>query len=70
MFKCFWLVEGIVHDKVGRGFFLAIYISSGMFGSMLSLSGHVLRSDLITASLGASGAVSGILAASCIIHAQ
>jgi len=52
-----------LHDEVGRANFLAIYLSSGMLGSFLSLTSFVVRSSFISSALGASGALSGVIAA-------
>ena len=68
---CFGLAKvDIVHDDVGRGTFLAIFVSSGVVASYASLSGYVLRNILYTSSLGASGAASGLLGAWCWLHAS
>ena len=58
----------LVHQDIGRGDFLAIYVSSGVFGAFSSLTYTALRNNLVHSSLGASGAVAGILAAWCIVH--
>jgi rhomboid-like protein len=50
-----------LHDEVGRANFLAIYFATGIFGSFTSLTYHVLRSNFATSSLGASGAISGMI---------
>ncbi|KAJ5718770.1 hypothetical protein N7488_004416 [Penicillium malachiteum] len=57
-----------VHDELGRGNFLAIYLASGALGSLVSLSRSVLLGALGTTSLGASAATSGIVAAWCMSH--
>ncbi|OQE26735.1 hypothetical protein PENSTE_c005G04476 [Penicillium steckii] len=57
-----------VHDELGRGNFLAIYIGSGVVGSLVSLSRNVLLGTLGLTSLGASAATSGIVAAWCLYH--
>jgi rhomboid-like protein len=57
-----------VHDELGRGNFLAIYLASGAVGSMVSLSRSVLLGYLGMTSLGASAATSGIVAAWCMYH--
>ena len=54
-----------LHDEIGRGNFLAIYLSSGVMGFASSLALHGLE----VASLGASGAVLGITAAYFYLHA-
>ncbi|RMZ76024.1 hypothetical protein DV738_g5149, partial [Chaetothyriales sp. CBS 135597] len=65
------LVFGLsLHEDVGRGNFLAIYLSSGAVGSLASLVVFSLRRQLVTSSLGASGSMWGIMAAYCWIHAN
>lgn len=62
----------IVHDDVGRGVFLGIYFSSGAIGMLASLSTSVLRIrhySLTMSTLGASGAICGIIASKCILNA-
>lgn len=63
-----WIIGPSLHEQVNRGEFLAIYLSSGVVASVVSLTNMVLRNMLHTCSLGASGAVSGILAAYCTIN--
>lgn len=60
----------IVHDDVGRGVFLGILFSCGAAGMLASLSSSVLRNNLATSTLGASGAVLGIIATWCMLHAK
>ncbi|KAK2781054.1 hypothetical protein FQN52_001945, partial [Onygenales sp. PD_12] len=43
---------------------------SGVFASLTSLTAHVLQNKLIVTSLGASGAIAGVVAAWCMIHAN
>lgn len=62
MFVLFF-VGSRLHDEVGRANFLAIYFSSGMLGSFLSLSSFVVRSSFVSSALGASGALAGVIAA-------
>lgn len=62
-----WLVGISLHEDVGRGYFLAMYLSSGVVGSVLSLSNMVLR-NVFSSSLGASGAILGVFAAYCTIN--
>ena len=57
-----------VHDELGRGNFLAIYLASGAIGSFVSLTRSVLLGALSMTSLGASAATSGIVAAWCMYH--
>lgn len=60
----------LVHDDVGRGDFMSIYLASGVFASLTSLAAHVMTNKLVVTSLGASGAISGIVAAWCILHSK
>lgn len=58
-----------VHDEIGRGNFLALYLASGTFGSLVSLMGHsLILKNLATTSLGASGAMCSLIAAWCMLH--
>ena len=65
-----WMVGLSLHEQIGRGDFLAIYVASGVFGGVASLTNMVLRNMLHTSSLGASGAVAGILAAFCTVNPE
>lgn len=59
-----------LHEDVGRGVFMAIYLSSGVFGSFASLSNFALRKMFMTSSLGASGSIWGIMTAYCWLHKE
>jgi membrane associated rhomboid family serine protease len=59
-----------VHDEIGRGNFLSLYLSSGVIGSLVSLTSHVLLQRLTVTSLGASGAIAGLVAAWCMLHSE
>lgn len=59
-----------VHDEIGRGNFLSLYLSSGVIGSLISLTSHVLLQRLTVTSLGASGAIAGLVAAWCMLHSE
>jgi rhomboid-like protein len=65
-----WIVGNNLVEQIGRGDFLALYISSGVVGSVASLTSLVLRNVLISSSLGASGAVAGVVAAFCTINPE
>lgn len=52
-----------LHEDIGRANFIAIYLASGLLGSIVSLSSCVFRGILVSSSLGASGSVWGITAA-------
>ncbi|KAI1460507.1 hypothetical protein F4805DRAFT_417734 [Annulohypoxylon moriforme] len=63
-----WFFGTRLHDEVGRGNFLAIYLASGTLGFMGSLAKLVLFKGLDFTTLGASGAVYGIVAAFFWLH--
>ncbi|KAH0551069.1 hypothetical protein GP486_007583, partial [Trichoglossum hirsutum] len=65
-----WVVGAGLHEELGRGPFLALYFAAGTLASFASLSASVLRNSLTTSSLGASGAVAGILGAWFSRHAD
>jgi membrane associated rhomboid family serine protease len=50
-----------VHEEVGRTNFLALYTICGLGSSMTTLAYHVLRNNLLFVSVGASGAIFGIM---------
>ncbi|KAF2094833.1 rhomboid-domain-containing protein [Rhizodiscina lignyota] len=56
-----------LHELIGRGNFLAVYVSSGVIGVWASMVWHVSRGVLITSSLGASGAIYGCISALCLL---
>ncbi|KAI9722226.1 MAG: hypothetical protein M1812_001698 [Candelaria pacifica] len=60
-----WFIGTKLHDDIGRGDFLALYMSSGVIATLVSLSSFVLRGNLYTSTLGASGAIMGVIAAWC-----
>jgi rhomboid-like protein len=51
-----------LHDEIGRGNFLAIYLACGALGSFTSLTSWVMKGNFVSSSLGASGALAGIVA--------
>lgn len=59
-----------VHDEIGRGNFLPLYLGAGAIGSMTSLTAHVLLKRFNVSSLGASDAISGIVAANLTLHSK
>ncbi|KAI0393177.1 rhomboid-domain-containing protein [Xylariaceae sp. FL0594] len=63
-----WFFGTRVHDEIGRGNFLALYFSSGALGYLASLTHAVLWRGLHITSVGASGAVYGLIAAFFWIH--
>ncbi|KAH8663026.1 hypothetical protein BGZ60DRAFT_412565 [Tricladium varicosporioides] len=65
-----WFVGTRLHEEVGRANFLAIYLSCGVMGNFVSLTSYVVRNLFITSSLGASGAVSGVVGAYLWLNAS
>jgi len=63
-----WLVGGPLFDEVGPSAFLQIYFLSGVTGFLASATHIVLRNKLHLTTLGASGAVYGIMAAYFTIY--
>lgn len=63
-----WIVGTRLGDQIGRGDFLAIYLSAGVLGAFFSMSYYVRKGIFVSSHLGASGAVSGIVAAFCWIN--
>ena len=59
-----------LHEDIGRGTFLAIWIASGVSGSLASLVFHAARRSFVTSSVGASGSVCGTVAALCWLNAE
>ncbi|KAK5078056.1 hypothetical protein LTR51_000242 [Lithohypha guttulata] len=57
-----------LHEDIGRGNFLAIYLAAGLLGSLVSMSSFVLRGILYTSSQGASGCTWGIMSAYMWLH--
>jgi membrane associated rhomboid family serine protease len=60
-----WFVGAPVEQAIGRGRYLALYIVSGLAGSAGAL---LLSPDVVT--VGASGAIFGILGAALVLEAQ
>ncbi|KAE8443074.1 hypothetical protein EG329_002397 [Mollisiaceae sp. DMI_Dod_QoI] len=65
-----WFVGTRLHDEVGRGNFLAIYLACGALGSFASLASWVLKNNFVSSSLGASGALCGILSAYLLLNSS
>ncbi|KAH7328968.1 hypothetical protein B0I35DRAFT_343778, partial [Stachybotrys elegans] len=58
-----WFVGSALHEELGRGDFLALYLSCGGLAYLGSLMFYTLMGRLDVATLGASGAVYGICSA-------
>ncbi|OQO12386.1 hypothetical protein B0A48_03028 [Cryoendolithus antarcticus] len=63
-----WLFGLALHEEVGRGTFLAIFLGSGVVGGYASLVFNVLGKRWMTYIFGSSGAVLGVVGASCAIR--
>lgn len=63
-----WIFGLLLHEDVGRGTFLAIYLASGVFGAYSSLLYNVFRKEFSTYILGSSGCVLGVFAATCTLR--
>ncbi|KAK8062542.1 hypothetical protein PG997_014639 [Apiospora hydei] len=63
-----WFFGVRLHDEIGRGNFLALYFASGTLGFLASLSTLVITGTLHATTLGASGAIYGIMAAYFWMH--
>lgn len=64
------LLGSTLHEDIGRGTFLAIWLASGVCGSLASLVFHAARGTFVTSSLGASGSVCGTFAALSWLNAE
>ena len=65
-----WIFGTRLHDDIGRGPFLATYMICGASSSFVSLTAHVFTRSFSSGALGASGAVSGIVAAWSVSNSQ
>lgn len=59
-----------LHEEVGRGTFLAIFLSSGLVGGFVSLAKYSIQKVFITTTLGASGGVFGVVSAYLTLHSE
>ncbi|KAH9904163.1 hypothetical protein F4778DRAFT_734264 [Xylariomycetidae sp. FL2044] len=57
-----WFFGTRLHDDIGRGNFLAVYAASGVMGFVFSMTNLVLFRGLNFTTLGASGAIYGVIA--------
>ncbi|KAI9734147.1 MAG: hypothetical protein M1818_006648 [Claussenomyces sp. TS43310] len=63
-----WFMGTRLHDEIGRANFLALYLSSGAVSSFVSLASFAIRGVFVTSSLGASGAIAGVIASYLWLH--
>ncbi len=57
-----------LHEEIGRGNFLALYLASGLMGGFVSFARHVIQRNMATSVLGASGCVYGVMSAYLALH--
>lgn len=63
-----WLMGLLLHEYVGRGTFLAVFLATSATGGFASLGYHVLRQSWGTYIFGCSNAVLGVVGAVCTLH--
>lgn len=63
-----WLFGPSLHEDVGRGTFLAIFLGTSVVGGWCSLAFNVLGKNWMAYCFGSSGGVLGIVAASCALR--
>lgn len=56
-----FLVGNPVHDMIGRGNYLAVYLGTGVLASLGGLWRHVLTKNFTAATVGSSGALFGLI---------
>jgi len=65
-----WVFGRYLHEDVGRGTFLAIFLASGALGSFSFLTWNVLRQNWTTYAFGSSAAIYGVISATCVLRAN
>lgn len=63
-----WFIGLSLHENVGRGTFLAIFLATGTAGAFASLAVNVLRQQWTAYIFGCSGSVLGVFAALCTLR--
>lgn len=63
-----WLIGTRLHDDIGRGPFLALYFSSAVIAAYIPMVVYVMRNFFGSSTLGASGVVTALIGASCVLH--
>lgn len=58
----------MLYEYIGRGNFIALYLTAGVTGSLASLYSATFLRNFTIASLGASGAICGVQAAWCMFY--
>lgn len=65
-----WVFGTRLHDDIGRGPFLATYMSCAALSSFASLTCYVLTNSLGSGALGASGVIAGLMATWCVVNSE
>lgn len=63
-----WVFGLSLHEDVGRGTFLAIFLGSGLLGGLATLARNVTLKQWMAYSVGSSGGVLGVAAAACMLR--
>jgi membrane associated rhomboid family serine protease len=63
-----WVFGNNVEDALGRARFVAFYVATGVVAALAQVAVGVGTGDLFTPMVGASGAVSGVLAAYIVLY--
>ena len=58
----------LVHDDIGRGSFLALLLAGAVLNSYTTMSTYVLSNILSSSFIGASGIVTCMIGAACVLH--
>lgn len=63
-----WAFGLFLHEQIGRGNFVALYLASGAFGAYSALAYNVMRKNWTAYILGSSGCMVGLIAGTCTIN--
>ncbi len=65
-----WIFGDNVEDDMGHARYLAFYLATGVIASLVFVFANMSGDASLTPSLGASGAISGVLGAYLVLHPQ
>lgn len=65
-----WIFGDNVEDDMGHGRYIAFYLATGVIASLVFVATNMRGDAALTPSLGASGAISGVLGAYLVLHPQ
>ncbi|KAG8626002.1 hypothetical protein KVT40_006403 [Elsinoe batatas] len=65
-----WSFGRFLHEDVGRGTFLSIFLATGTLANFVSLTSFVLRNQWLMYCFGSSTAIYGIISATCLLRAE